>query len=233
MSPSPAPENLGQWRKVMRAELLARRTAVAEATRRDWDLAVSLILLRALPVREGLVLAFCWPHRGEYDARPLLHQLRERGVRCALPVVLRAAEPLIFRQWEPATPMSKGPLGIPFPTDSEQVHPDVALVPMVGFGRGYRLGYGGGYFDRTLASSEPRPLSIGIAYEICQIDTIFPQPHDIPMDAIVTERCARWTEGGMSIETPAILLKERLQDLAQVRSQLARLNAHTVPHSLT
>jgi 5-formyltetrahydrofolate cyclo-ligase len=79
------------------------------------------------------------------------------------------------------------------PADSPVLTPDLLLVPLVGFDpAGYRLGYGGGYYDRTLAAIQPRPLAIGIGFEQQALATIHPQPHDIPMDYIVTEsRVAR------------------------------------------
>ena len=82
-----APPNLANWRKVMRAELIARRMAAGEDQLRTWGLAISLHLMRALPWREGMTIGFCWPDRGEYDARPLLQSLRVRGVQFALPVI--------------------------------------------------------------------------------------------------------------------------------------------------
>jgi len=229
---STVPAELASWRKGMRTELIARRMAASVQDRREWSLAISLLLLHGLPWRDGLTVGFCWPYKGEYDVRPLLRTLRERGVKCAMPVVVQRAEPLLFRQWSPGVAMANGPLGIPYPTGTSPVDPDLLLVPLVGFGRaGDRLGYGGGYFDRTLAALEPRPLSIGVGFELCQMDSIFPQPHDVPMDAIVTEKCLRWQQGGALQEVSPQQLRERLEDLAQVRTQTARLTAHTVPHT--
>jgi len=229
-----APDELATWRKRMREELIARRLAAPPQDRRNWSLSISLLLLHGLPWRDGLKLGFCWPYKGEYDARPLLRTLRERGVTIALPVVVQRGEPLLFRHWSPGVGMANGPLGIPYPVGTAQVDPEMLLVPLVGFGRaGDRLGYGGGYFDRTLAALEPRPLSIGVGFELSQMDSIFPQLHDVPMDAIVTEECIRLQEHGTLQELTPQQARERLADLAQTRSQVARLNAHTVPHSMT
>jgi len=226
------PAEIAAWRKGMREELIARRMAAPVVDRRNWSLAISLLLLHGLPWDEGLTVGFCWPYKGEYDARPLLRSLRQRGIRSALPVVVHRAEPLLFRLWSPGVAMAKGPLGIAYPVGTEQVDPDLLLIPLVGFGRaGDRLGYGGGYIDRTLAALEPRPLSIGVGFELCQVDSTFPQPHDVLMDGIVTEKCLRWQEGGALQEVTAQQMREQLTDLAQSRQQLARLNAHTVPHS--
>lgn len=227
-----APANLAQWRKGMRKELIARRMAATQEQRREWSLAISLTLLRGVPWRDGIIIGFCWPYKGEYDARPLLRLLRDRGMKCALPVVQQRAQPLLFRSWWPGAAMEKGALGIAYPVGTAQVSPDIVLVPLVGFGRGGdRLGYGGGYFDRTLAAFEPRPLTIGVGFELAQIESTYPQPHDILMDAIVTEAGARWRAGGGLEEIAANQLRENLAELAQVREQTARINAHTVPGS--
>jgi 5-formyltetrahydrofolate cyclo-ligase len=224
-----AQQDLTQWREGMRAQLLERREAVPTATRRDWSLAISLMLLHALPLRAGAVVGYCWPYRGEYDARPLLRRLREQGVRCALPVVHKRDEALIFRYWAPGVPMGKGPLGIAYPTQTEQLDPDVLLIPLVGFGRaGDRLGYGGGYFDRTLAGYARRPLCIGVGFELARIESTFPQAHDILMDAIVTEVSMRWVDSGNLVEVSAARLRAHLTELAGVRASRARNQAHTI-----
>ena len=122
-----------------------------------------------------------------------MYRLRKRGARALLPVVIGSGQPLIFRHWKPGDVLAKGVYDIPYPANGDAVVPDVALVPMNGFDAGgYRLGYGGGFFDRTLASfrsgGQTRPLAIGVAYELARMATIHPQPHDIPMDYVVTER---------------------------------------------
>ena len=86
-------------------------------------------------------------------------------------------------------PMQTGVWNIPIPKQRDILRPDVVIVPLVGFdGSGYRLGYGGGYFDRTLASAVPRPYAIGLGYADSALQTIYPQPHDIPMNLIVTDQ---------------------------------------------
>jgi 5,10-methenyltetrahydrofolate synthetase len=227
------PPNLAAWRKGMREELIARRMAAPPAVRREWSLAISLMLMQALPLRPGAVVGFCWPHKSEYDARPLMRLLRQRGARSALPVVMQRAEPLVFRHWEPGVPMKIGTMGIAYPDGTEQLNPDILLVPLVGFGRaGDRLGYGGGYFDRTLASMEPRPLSIGVGFELSRMETSFPQPHDIPLDAIATEAGLRWRAHNALEDVTPRGLRDRLEELARNRADFARLTAHTVPHSV-
>jgi 5-formyltetrahydrofolate cyclo-ligase len=127
--------------------------------------------------------------RGEYDARLLTRTLRERGAVTTLPVVLGPGQPLAFREWHPGVMLASGPLGIPYPASSDPVVPTLVLVPLSGWDEaGHRLGYGGGFFDRTLASLPKRPIAIGVGYELGRMPTIRPQAWDIPMDWIVTER---------------------------------------------
>jgi 5-formyltetrahydrofolate cyclo-ligase len=135
------------------------------------------------------ILGIYWPFRGEIDVRELAHRHIEAGGIVALPVVVEKAAPVEFWRWRPDVPMSRGLFNIPIPGERDVVAPDVLIVPLVGFdGAGYRLGYGGGYYDRTLAASQPRPRTIGIAFAESELATIHPQPHDIPMSRIVTDR---------------------------------------------
>jgi len=177
------------WRKQLRAELIAKRLAVAAEDRRSWNEAINSHLQRAFPNLAHGVIAFCWPHQNEFDARFLMREMRNRGAVTALPVVLAPKTPMIFREWHPGVPMARGVYDIPYPSQSQELTPDTILVPMNGYDeQGHRLGYGGGYFDRTLASLKNRPCVIGIAYELARVTTIEPQPYDVPMDYIVTER---------------------------------------------
>jgi 5-formyltetrahydrofolate cyclo-ligase len=176
------------WRKVKRAALVERRLAMSAADRTASSEAITATLLQALSSRSGGLIGIYWPFKGEYDPRPLATSMLARGTRFALPVVLEKARPVIFRAWWPGIAMTSGIWNIPIPDAGEPVAPDVLLVPLLGFDKhNYRLGYGGGYYDRTLASIPDRPRTIGVGYENAQIATIFPQPHDIPMDVIVTE----------------------------------------------
>ena len=103
-------------------------------------------------------------------------------------MVVERARPLVFREWWPGIRMP-GVWGIPVPAEGDAVLPDVLVAPLVGFdAAGYRLGYGGGYYDRTLAALPDRPPAIGVGFEPSWMKTIHPQPHDIPMSLIVTEQ---------------------------------------------
>jgi 5,10-methenyltetrahydrofolate synthetase len=132
-----------------------------------------------------------WPMRGEPDLRPLLGALHEAGHIAVLPVVVEKNAPLSFRRWYPGAAMEKGFWNIPVPADRETFTPQVLLAPVVGFDpECYRLGYGGGYFDRTLEllrSLQVQFHAIGVGFTATQLATIHPLPHDIALDAVVTE----------------------------------------------
>lgn len=182
------PDHIKQWRKEQRAALIAARMAASPDDRRAWSDNITASLLAGFPVLEGAVVGLYWPIRGEFDPRPAVRHLRQRGARAALPVVLQKNAPLQFREWWPGVSTTKGVFDLPVPVNSDVLTPQALLIPPIGFdSRGYRLGYGGGYFDRTLAAMTPHPLKIGIAFELSRMATIQPQPHDIPLDFIVTE----------------------------------------------
>ncbi|CAN5148925.1 5-formyltetrahydrofolate cyclo-ligase [soil metagenome] len=175
-----------EWRKSERARLLTLRLAIPLETRTD---AASVVAARiGAHVKPGQVFSFYWPMKGEMDFRPLATELHARGIRLALPVVIERGHPMQFRPWSPGCAMGRGIWNIPQPATSETVHPDVALAPVLGFTDDcYRLGYGGGYFDRTLAALAPRPFTIGIGFACQRIATIHPQPHDIRLDTVLSE----------------------------------------------
>lgn len=176
------------WRKAMRSGLIERRLRIASADRTVWTARLAQALDPLLPRTSGAVIGCYWPFRGEFDARPLLTGLRDRGARLALPVVVANAQPLQFRAWTPDTRLIRGVWGIPVPDGDETVQPDVVIAPLVGFDpAGYRLGYGGGFYDRTIANLPVKPQVIGVGFALARLATIYPQTHDIPMDVIVTE----------------------------------------------
>lgn len=135
-----------------------------------------------------------WPIRNEPDIRALFHELTKGGHRIGLPLVDRVQRPLTFVHWKPQSAMAPGFLGVPVPTSGNAVYVELLLVPCLGFSVGpdgvlHRLGYGGGYYDRTLAARRCR--TIGIAYEVMRAEHFAPGPHDVPLDCIVTEECVR------------------------------------------
>ncbi len=181
-----------RWRKETRAALIARRMQISAQERETWSARIGRGLEAALAGAPGGLIGFYWPFRGEFDARPVLTALRERGTRLALPVVVEKAQPLQFREWRPGIAMTRGVWDIPIPAEGEAVHPDVLIAPLVGYDpAGYRLGYGGGFYDRTIAAMPVRPRVIGVGFALARLDTIHPQPHDVPMDVIVTEEGAQ------------------------------------------
>jgi 5,10-methenyltetrahydrofolate synthetase len=175
------------WRRQRRAELIARRKALPPDAMRRSDELITEFLVRGFPMIEGLTLGFYWPFNGEVDPRVAAYRFRARGARTALPVVVAKHAPLEFREWSPGVATVPGVFGLPVP-QTPAVIPEVVLIPPVGFDEGgFRLGYGGGYFDRTLAHLTPQPLKIGLARAESRMKTIHPQPHDIPMDFVITE----------------------------------------------
>ena len=183
--------DVAAFRRAQRQLLLAARDAADADARADWSDAITALLVERTWALAPRMLGFYWPHRGEYDPMPVISQVIERGGQVALPLVVAKAQPLEYRAWRPGMEMtpSRQSFGIPHPAEGPAVTPDAMLIPLLGFdGGGYRLGYGGGYFDRTLAALAPRPTTIGVGFELGRLETIYPQPHDIPMDLIVTER---------------------------------------------
>ncbi|MBT9515319.1 MAG: 5-formyltetrahydrofolate cyclo-ligase [Methyloversatilis discipulorum] len=177
-------------RKALRLELVGRRLAMDPATLAPLHAALNERLEALLTRLAPRSIGFTWPYRGEFDALPLMrHWLAADPARwAALPVVGEKGQPMSFRRWAPETAMATDRYGIPYPAEGEPVVPELLLIPCNGFdARGYRLGYGAGHYDRTLAALEPTPLAVGVAIEDGRLDDLQPQPHDLPMDWIVTE----------------------------------------------
>ncbi len=206
------------WRKMQREQLVAHRAALERGQHRQWGEQITELLWNGLPITAGMVIGFCWPFKGEFDARFVIRRWRGQGATAALPEVVAKGQPLRFRAWWPGVAMVRGVYDIPLPSGSEAVMPDIALVPMNGFDEsGYRLGYGGGYFDRTLAAHEKRMLAIGVAYELARLPTIYPQGHDIPMDFVVTEAAVYASEDGRLAALDAGQFRLRAARILQAR----------------
>jgi 5-formyltetrahydrofolate cyclo-ligase len=179
--------DVARWRTQERERLIATRLALPAAQRAAHTLAIAEDLNRLIPAQPGAIISSYWPIRAEPDLRPWMRSRWEQGTRIALPVALALRQPLVFHEWRPGAAMARGLWNIPYPAHGIKVIPSVVLAPLVGFDSAcYRLGYGGGFFDRTLAGMAENPLVIGLGYPGALIRTIFPQPHDIPMDWIVT-----------------------------------------------
>ncbi len=178
-------------RRALRNRALHARQALAPAVREALTAQLAAHLDVLLGELAPGVLAFCWPYRAEPDLRACIRGwlASAPGRIAALPVVQEKDAAMIFRRWIPGEDMPRDRHGIPHPAEGDSLTPDAVLVPLNAFdAQGYRLGYGGGYFDRTL---EKLPtLAVGVGFEIGRVDSVLPQPHDRPMDWIVTERGA-------------------------------------------
>jgi 5-formyltetrahydrofolate cyclo-ligase len=181
-------EEVRPWRRAERERLIEARVATVQEIRARWTRAIIETLEPMLRESEGPI-SFYWPFRGEPDLRPLMRVLDDEGVKLALPVVVEPKQPLVFRPWHAGSKMELGVWNIPVPATKEEVVPRLLLAPVVGFTPDfYRLGYGGGYFDRTLAKLGAGHAAIGVGFEMARLATIYPQPHDIKMRHVVTEQ---------------------------------------------
>jgi len=181
-------DQIRHWRKLKREELIERRTALSVEARHALGDRARAQLAQAVDLNAYRVLGFCWAMKGEIDVRRIAEQHLAQGGEVALPVVVHKCAPVEFWRWHPGMAMQTGIWNIPIPKERDVLTLDAVIVPLVGFdARGYRLGYGGGYFDRTLAAAQRRPLAIGLGYADSALPTIYPQTHDIPMSLIVTD----------------------------------------------
>lgn len=188
MSAPHSADDIVARRRALRNHALQAREALTatarEALTRRLEAHLASLLVRLAP----RCLAFCWPFRGEPDLRHFVAGwlATDADRRAALPVVLDREAPLVFRRWTPGMTLVPDRHGIPHPPAGEELVPQVVLVPLNAFDAGgYRLGYGGGYFDRTLAALEV--CAVGVGFELGRTDSVLPQPHDQPMDWLVTE----------------------------------------------
>lgn len=176
-------------RRGLRQRLIDQRLALPAAEHARLSAAIEAALRIGLGADlTGRVVGFCWPWRGEFDMRPLMALAHARGALACLPAAVMPHQPMRYHHWWPQAPMQVDRHGIACPADGAELVPQLALVPVNGFdARGFRLGYGGGYFDRTLAAIRPRPIAVGVGFELARLATIHPGAHDLPMDCVVTE----------------------------------------------
>jgi len=185
------PQEVKSWRRSERERLISERMAMPPEMRRRAGEQIAQALAPLLSDTRGAIGVY-WPFRAEFDPRPLIHWAVSTGRTIALPVVIDKRGPLEYRAWRPGEALIDGIWNIPIPEKRDVVIPSAVLAPLVGFDLAcYRLGYGGGYFDRTLASLARRPFAIGVGFELAQLATIHPQDFDIPMDVVVTEAAVR------------------------------------------
>lgn len=180
------PETISN-KTALRRALLAERQAIAPEVRSQWDREIASRLLAWWNAHRLRTLGVYWPIRSEPDLRPAYADLVAQGAQLALPVVVDKDAPLKFIAWKPGDPMEKDPFGVAIPVAGKEILPDALLIPCVGFNAlYYRLGYGGGFYDRTLALS-PRPRTLGVGYS-CGFAAFEADSHDVALDVVITER---------------------------------------------
>lgn len=204
------------FRHAERERCRALRRAAGPESRSSIE-ANALRLVDALvQAKRSVVLGFYWPIQGEIGLFAAMRHACELGAVVALPVVVDRDAPLVFRRWTKATRMETGVWNIPVPEASAgEVDPHVLLVPVVGYdAQNFRLGNGGGYYDRTLAARVPRPKSVGIGITALRMESIRPQAHDLPMDVMLTEEAfdvgcvAKWFEDRIDCSSPPCAMPE-------------------------
>jgi 5-formyltetrahydrofolate cyclo-ligase len=184
-------------KKLLRRQLQAERMAMVDRHQRAMHL--QEVLRVWLVQRDETAIGAYWPIKGEFDALPALFRWTEgedvkgRHRIIGLPVIDRDTKKLRFHRWFPGCPMEEDAYGIPKPKDTEIIQPTLLFVPCVGYGPGgYRLGYGGGFYDRTLAALQPKPFTVGLGYTNGFLPDLEPEPHDVPLDAILNDNGVVW-----------------------------------------
>jgi len=185
--PASTAQTNAEFKAALRKRLLAARRAIDAPTRAVWDAAICRHIVTWWQESRVDALGVYWPLRDEPDLHPAYAELARMKVRLLLPVVLERDAPLAFAVWEPGEPLVKDAMGIAVPAQLRiEPTPPALLVPCLAFNaQGYRLGYGGGFYDRTLEKT-PRPATIGIAYA-CLAAEFSSDSHDVPLDRVITE----------------------------------------------
>jgi 5-formyltetrahydrofolate cyclo-ligase len=184
----------GNDKAKLRKQLQAERQSLLDRHARSVQL--QEVLRVWLVGRSETTIGAYWPIKGEFDALPALYRWSESDDakrRIGLPVINRDTKQLRFHTWFPGCPMEDDAFGIPKPKDTPPFEPQLLLVPCVGYGpRGLRLGYGGGFYDRTLASLTPKPYTVGVAYAHGYLPWLQAEAHDVPLDAMINEEGVLW-----------------------------------------
>ena len=188
-----------QAKKILRQQLIADRQAMPDRAVRATML--QQVMRIWLVGRTDTVIGAYWPIKGEFDPLPALHRWKEDGElldeplrrRIGLPVIDKVSKTLTFHVWYPGCPMEEDAYGIPNPNATDVIQPTLLFGPCVGYGPGgYRLGYGGGFYDRTLATLQPKPVTAGLGFTQGFVDDLEPESHDIPLDAILNDHGVVW-----------------------------------------
>ncbi|SFQ68152.1 5,10-methenyltetrahydrofolate synthetase [Roseivivax halotolerans] len=177
--------DVARFRRAERASLVAARALPSVEREMATDALIDG-LDRIVALAQGMTVAAYWPIRGEPDLRPWMRKVYDAGAHVLLPVVIEEQAPLEFRTWSPDSRMARDVWNILVPADGAPRRPDVVIAPLVGVDKDlYRLGNGGGYYDRTLALIAPKPRIIGVGFSGCWLPTIFPMPWDVRMDDVL------------------------------------------------
>ena len=177
----------------LRNRARAARASLDHGERADAAIAAAQHFFNSVPLQASDVVAAYWRIRDELDCQPILVKLMDSNQKVVLPVVMGPEEPLDLRVWEQGASLYESGFGTLAPSDlAPRAEPDIVIMPLLGFdNRGTRLGYGGGYYDRTLASMSKKPILVGLAFAAQELDRIPREPHDVPLDIIVTEAGVR------------------------------------------
>ncbi len=187
-------QDFTEFKKKLRQRLLAERLNLPN--RLVLNLRLQHEMRLWLLQREDVAIGAYWPIKGEFDPLPALHRWKEDGELLelpqrrliSLPVVDKIDKTLRFHVWYPGCNMEEDAYGIPKPKDTEIIKPTLLFVPCLGYSLAkYRLGYGGGFYDRTLAALQPRPYTVGLGFTHGCIEELEPEPHDVPLDDILSE----------------------------------------------
>ena len=189
----------------IRKERLAARDAMAAEARTQGSLHMATHAQGELRFTPGMVISGFLPIRSEPDLRPLMALLHERGARVCVPVILDK-ETIVFREWTAGTELLGNGFGTVAPgPEAAELDPDIMLVPLSAFDRrGHRIGYGGGYYDRAIERLRKKardPRLIGIAFDCQEVASVPAEPHDIGLDAVLTESGLRIFPAGISETT--------------------------------
>ncbi|HUR88682.1 MAG TPA: 5-formyltetrahydrofolate cyclo-ligase [Ramlibacter sp.] len=191
-----------EQKKALRKRLVAERLALPDRLERC-DVLQQVMRIWLIGRKDTVIGAY-WPIKGEFDPLPALHRWKEDGElidepqprRIGLPVVDKVHGTLNFHAWFPGCPMEEDAYHIPKPKGTDVIHPTLLFVPCVGYSTGgYRLGYGGGFYDKTLAELRPKPFTVGLGFTHAFVDDFEPEPHDEPLDAILNENGVVWPIG--------------------------------------
>jgi 5,10-methenyltetrahydrofolate synthetase len=186
-------------KKALRKLLIEQRLNLPDRLQRA-DLLQRVMRIWLVNRPEAVIGAY-WPIKGEFDPLPALHRWKEDGElidqpqprRIGLPVVDKVHKTMTFHSWYPGCPMEEDAYGIPKPKDTEVIVPTLLFVACVGYAPGgYRLGYGGGFYDRMLASLNPRPITVGLGFAQGFLPDFEPELHDMPLDAILNDHGVIW-----------------------------------------